>query len=123
MYYCLEHNDIVGVLNDNALRSIPEQVLYEAIIFWIMHNQSERSHLAEFLKSNAMKHCPIDVKLDMHAILSRKIFDANETHQIWEARYDRLAEKYREVTNESSSKDYRIKGLNDEIDRRILHRY
>ena len=119
----LGRDDMVGVLNNDALWPVPEQVLYEVIISWIMHNQGERSHLAEFLKSNAMKRCSVDVKLDMHAILRGKNFDANETHQIWEARYDRLAEKYRRVTNESASKDEMIKYLKDRIYHRLSHRY
>ena len=111
----LGHDDMVGVLSNDALGSVPEQVLYEAIISWIMHNQGERSHLAEFLKSNAMKCCSVDVKLDMHAILRGKNFDANETHQIWETHYDRLAEKYTVATNDNAWKDIEIKSLENRL--------
>ena len=88
----LGHEDITEVLNNSALGSIPEQELYEAITFWIMHNQSERSHLTEFLKSNAMNRCSVDMKLELHAILRDANFDVNETHPIWEAHYARLAQ-------------------------------
>ena len=89
----LGHDDMVGVLNNDALGSVPEQVLYEVIASWIMHNQGERSHLTEFLKSNAMMCCSTDIKLDLSAILREKNFDVNETHQIWEAHFARLADK------------------------------
>ena len=101
----LGHDDIVQVLNNDVLGSIPEQVLYEAIIFWIMHNQSERSHLTEFLQSNAMKRCSADMKLDMHSILREKNFDVSETHQIWEAHYARLAEKLTDVQKADKEKE------------------
>ena len=101
----LGHDDIVEVLNNDALGSIPEQVLYEAIIFWIMHNQSERSHLTEFLQSNAVKRCSADMKLDMHAIMRDKEFDVSETHQIWEAHYARLAEKLTDVQKTENKKE------------------
>ena len=70
----LGHDDMVEVLNNDALGSVPEQVLYGAIVFWIMHNQSTsgRNHLVEFLKSTAMKHCSVDSKLYICEMLREK---------------------------------------------------
>ena len=91
----LVHEDMVGVLNNGTLGSVPKEVIYEVIVFWIMHNQSDRiCHLTEFLESRTMKNCSIDRKLDIRSFLKEEYFSVNEMRQIWEAHYVRLAEKF-----------------------------
>ena len=98
----LAHEDMVRMLNEHILPSIPEQVLYEVIVRWIMHNKSDRRcHLTTFLKSRAVKNCSVNRKLDVRYILSGDHFDVSEVHQIWEAHYARLAEDF-----EDRSLDY-----------------
>ena len=112
-------DDMLGVLNNSAFGSVPEHVLYETIIFWIIHNQSERGHLTEFLKSNAMKRCSADIKLDMHAILRGKNLDVNETHQIWEAHYAKLAEKCTGAQEEWNTKHFQVGVENGKLKSRL----
>ena len=88
----LEHKDMLDLLNNDALGSIREQTLYDALMYWITHKQEDRrGYLKTFLESRAMTSCIIDQSLDMKQVLEVEKFNPTEREQIWEARFTRLA--------------------------------
>ena len=87
----LGHDDLLELLNNDALGCIPEDILYEVIASWIMDSQeNRRGYLNQFLASRAMKECSVNVDLDVPAILRKGQFDSDEREMVWEARHQRL---------------------------------
>ena len=87
----LGHDDLLELLNNDALGCIPEDILYEVIASWIMGNQdNRRGYLNQFLASRAMKQCSVKVDLDVPAILRKGHFDSDEREMVWEARHRTL---------------------------------
>ena len=88
----LGHTDMLDVLNDDTLGSVPEETLYNTLMYWIMYEQEDRrKYLPTFLQSKAMKSCLVDQELDMKKALDAGNFDSAEREQIWAARFERLA--------------------------------
>ena len=88
----LGHKDMLDLLNNDALGSIDEQILYNALMSWIIHKQEDRRrYLPIFLESKAMTSCTIDIDHDMKQALEVGKFNPTEREQIWEARFSRLA--------------------------------
>ena len=88
----LGHKDMLDLLNNDALGSIHEQTLYDALMCWITYkHEDRRRYLNTFLESKAMAFCIIDQSLDMKQALQVGKFNPTEREQICEPRFTRLA--------------------------------